>query len=77
MPNNDDIQLKSYQDDLEAGETPDPFMDEAGQDPTKELGVPVDEFKNEIDKQDSGADDEIIDDDQREFVEDLDEDDKD
>lgn len=72
--NNDDIQLKSYQDDLADDNTPDPFMDEAGEDPSEELGVPANELKDELDKEASGADDEIIDDDQREYVEDLDED---
>lgn len=72
MPD-DDIQLQSYQDDLTTDDNAsDPVMDEEGDDPTKELGIPADEFKDELDKQDSGMDDEITDDDQREAIEDGD-----
>lgn len=72
--NNNDIQLKSYQDDLADDNTPDPFMEETGEDPSEELGVPANELKDELDKKASGTDDEIIDDDEREYIEDLDED---
>ena len=74
----DDFQLQSFQDDLAVDDNAtDPLMDELGDDPTKELGIPASEFKAELDKEVSGADDEIVDDDEREYVEDLDEDDKD
>lgn len=72
--NDDDLQLKSYQDDLTTDDTPDPFMNEEGEDPSEELGVPANELKDELDKKASGIDDEIIDDDEREYIEDLDED---
>lgn len=47
---NDDFQLKSYQDDLADDNMPDPFMDEQGDDPSTELGVPPEELKNELDR---------------------------
>lgn len=80
MNNDDDYQLQSYQDDLTTDDNyTDPLMDEMGDDPVTELGVPADEFKNELDK--TLADDDDIDDeddeidvhdDEREFIEDLD-----
>lgn len=71
----DDIQLQSYQDDLTTDDdATDPLMSENGDDPTDDLGVPPDEFEDELDKEDSGLDDEIIDDDRRSFLENLDED---
>lgn len=71
----DDYQLQSFQDDLATDDNePDPVMRELGEDPTRELGIPADEFRDELDKKESGLDDEITDDDEREFVEDLDED---
>lgn len=73
--NDDNFQLQSFQDDLATDDNAtDPLMDEMGEDPTKELGIPASEFKDELDKKDSGLDDEITDDDEREFVEDMDED---
>ena len=75
--NDDDIKLKSFQDDLATDDNvTDPVMDETGDDPTKELGVPVDEFKDELDKQDFGDHLNEGDDDRREDLEDREEDDK-
>lgn len=83
----DDLQLKSYQDDLDDNDTPDPFMREEGEDPTEDLGVSPDEFKQELDKEavddegvwgknpyDDDLDDADLRDDEREYIEDLDED---
>lgn len=80
MNNDDDYQLQSYQDDLVVDDdSTDPLMDELGDDPVDELGVPGDEFKAELDK--TLADEDNIDDDdndidvhddEREFIEDLD-----
>jgi hypothetical protein len=73
--NDDDIQLQSYQDDLTTDDNAtDPLMEEENDDPTKDLGIPADEFGAELDKEDSGSDDEITDDDEREYIEDMDED---
>ena len=70
----DDLTLQNYQDDLDtSSKTHDPVIDEETDDPTEELGVDKEEFKNELDKYDNdeaGHDD----DDRREFIEDLDED---
>jgi hypothetical protein len=61
-----------YQDDLDTDDNKsDPIMDEETDDPTEELGVPVDEFKDELDKYD--FDDSGNDDDMREAIEDRDE----
>jgi hypothetical protein len=49
--NNDDIQLQSYQDDLANDDTSDPLMAEMGEDPAAELGIPPEELKEELDKQ--------------------------
>lgn len=71
----DDIHLQSYQDDLTTDDnSTDPVMDEENDDPTKELGVPADEFGGELDKQDFGDHLDKGDDDRRENLEDLDED---
>ena len=81
MPD-DDYKVQSYQDDLD-NDRPDPFADEAAEDPAEELGVPESEFKEELDKEtgdedeDFGSEDVDIEDDQRESIEDADEDDKD
>ena len=81
MPD-DDYQVRSYQDELD-DDRPDPFANEAADDPAGELGIPEDEFKDELDKEtgdedeDQNADDVDIEDDQRESVEDQDEDDED
>lgn len=75
MNDEDDIQLQSYQDDLATDDSAtDPLMEEEGEDPAEELGVPAEELRDELDKEDSGLDDEILDDDRRSYIEDLDED---
>lgn len=62
-----------YQDDLDTSDdVSDPIMDEAGDDPTEELGVPPEEFRDELDRYD--LDNENTED-AREMMEDLDEDD--
>jgi len=74
----DDYQPQTYQDDLNADDsTTDPLMDETGDDPTEDFGVPPHEFREELDKEydeeDEPDDDDIdIHDDEREFIEDLD-----
>jgi hypothetical protein len=76
----DDYQVQSYQDDLSDDNTPDPFMEEVGEDPTKILGVPPKELETELDKEpddedeDFDSDDVDIQDDQRGLIEDLDDD---
>lgn len=80
--NDDDYQLQSFQDDLAVDDNAtDPLMDEIGEDPTKELGIPASEFKAELDK--AAIDDDNdgiprsdfdIHDDEREYFEDLDDD---
>ena len=85
MNNDDDYQLQSYQDDLTTDDNyTDPLMDEMGDDPTEELGVPADKFKDELDTtltddDGFGAEDDDVDihDDEREFIEDLDSDEED
>lgn len=72
----DDYQPQSYQDDLTTDDNAtDPIMQEEGEDPSKELGVPPSELKNELDKelddQDELDNDNVdIHDDEREYVED-------
>lgn len=52
MPD-DDIQLNSYQDDLNTDDSvTDPVMREEGEDISKELGVPAEELGDELDKED-------------------------
>ena len=47
----DEPESELYQDDLDSdNDDVDPFMDEATDDPTEELGVPPEEFKEELDK---------------------------
>lgn len=73
--NNDDIDLHTYQDDLTTDDNvTDPIMSEENDDPTEELGVPAEEFKAELDKQDFEYSSRDIDDDEREYFEDIDED---
>lgn len=69
----DDIKIRSYQDDLDASDRPDPIANEASDDPTKELGVSPRKFREELDKY---AFDEAGngDDDMREEIEDRDDD---
>ena len=69
----DDIKLQNYQDDLDTdADAVDPIMDEETDDPTEELGVPPEEFRDELDKY--AMDDlERQDDDMREAIEDADE----
>lgn len=72
----DDYQPQSYQDDLTTDDNAaDPIMQEEGEDPSEELGVPPSELKNELDKEfddEDEPDDNNIDvhDDEREYVED-------
>lgn len=54
---NDDIKLHTYQDDLDGDDSmTDPIMEEIGQDPSVELGVPADELRAELDKEDDEED---------------------
>lgn len=82
MPD-DNYQPQSYQDDLTTDDNAtDPIMQEEGEDPTKELGVPADELANELDKEFDDEDelddnDSDVHDDEREYVEDQDDDDLD
>jgi hypothetical protein len=72
MPS-DDVPLHGYQDDLDNRfDDVDPFTDEATDDPTEDLQIPPEEFKDELDKL---AFDDLArgDDDVREMVEDRDE----
>ncbi|HUO61912.1 MAG TPA: hypothetical protein VMT96_00470 [Candidatus Bathyarchaeia archaeon] len=77
----DDFQLRSYQDDLVTDDNAtDPLMDEVSEDPADELGIPRDEFKQELDKaeideldDEEYGDDIDIRDDEREYFQDLDE----
>lgn len=68
----DDLQLQNYQDDLDTSSAvTDPIIDEETDDPTEILGVDRNEFKKELDKYDfdeAGHGD----DDMREEIEDLD-----
>lgn len=76
-------QPQSYQDDLDADDDAvDPFMDEAGDDPTETFGIPADEFADELDKEedddleaDERGNNQDIRDDQSAFIEDLDDED--
>ena len=76
----DDYKVQSYQDDLDDDNRPDPFMDEEAEDPAAELGIPETEFKSELDKEmddedeDFNSDDIDIEDDERNFIEDLNDD---
>jgi hypothetical protein len=64
MTSDDYSPQRSYQDDFDDG--PDPIMNERD-DPTRELGIPANEFAVELDRMDQGED-------ARERIEDLDED---
>ena len=76
MQDDDDIQLQGYQDDLTTDDNAtDPIMDEENDDPTEELGIPPEEFKEELDKEDFGDHNESGDDDRREDFEDREKDD--
>lgn len=69
-----DIKLTNYQDDLDSeDDISDPIINEETDDPTEELGVDSDEFKEELDKYDfdEGG---HGDDDMREEIEDQDDD---
>lgn len=72
------FQPQNYQDDLDNDDDAvDPFMTEEGDDPTKELGIPADKFAQELDKEyddeDEPRDDNVdVHDDEREYIEDLD-----
>lgn len=76
----DDYQPQSYQDDLTTDDNAtDPIMQEEGEDPSEELGVPANELKNELDKELDDEDelddnDSDVHDDQREYVEDQNDD---
>lgn len=67
----DDYIPHTYQDDLDNEDTQvDPLMAEENEDIAKELGIPPEELEEELRKIDTENDD----DDNREFIEDLDED---
>lgn len=69
----DDLDLQNYQDDLDTSVgIPDPVIHEESDDPTEDLGVDPEEFKEELDKYDF---DDVGhgDDDRREDIEDRDE----
>ena len=66
----DELQLQNYQDDLDTRSSlRDPVLDHETDDPTKELGVDVGEFKRELEQ----FDDETGSEDGRETIEDLNE----
>ena len=68
---NDDVQLHNPQDDLDT-ESPDPIMNELGEDPSKEIGIDPKELKKGLD--DIDIDTSNVDDDWREEIEDRDQD---
>lgn len=73
MKDDDDLKLHTYQDDLDT-EKADEFMNEAGEQPAEEIGIPEDAFKEELDA--IALDDlERGNEDMRETIEDRDEDD--
>lgn len=82
MNDDDDYQLQSYQDDLTTDDNvSDPLMDEENDNPAEVFDIPRSEFKDELDKEeidelddDEYPDDIDIRDDEREYIEDLDED---
>jgi hypothetical protein len=67
----DDFQLRSYQDDLDT-EGIDPAMDELGEHPADELGIPQDEYGEEIEKLNIEGDPDSAGEDAREDLEDKD-----
>lgn len=77
MNNDDDLDLQTYQDDLTTDDNAtDPLMDEDHDNPADELGIPEDEYKDELEKELSDEDEDQnsnrvdIQDDQREYTED-------
>ena len=84
MATDDDFQLQSYQDDLTTDDNAsDPLMDKTGEDPAKIFGIPSRRFKEELDKEEADdfddneyPEDVDIRDDQRAYIESLDEDDE-
>lgn len=76
MPD-DDYQPQTYQDDLNTDDSAtDPLMEEEGENPAEEIGIPQEEFADELNKEDFGDHNESDEnDDRREYVEDLEEDD--
>lgn len=76
----DDYQPQSYQDDLATDDNAtDPVMDEEGENPADELGIPEEELADELDKLNVDGDsenpfDDETTDDERELIEDLNED---
>lgn len=78
----DDYQPQGYQDDLVTDDNvTDPVMQENGDDPSIELGVPAGELRDELDKEyddEDEPDDDNVDvhDDERQYIEDADEDDE-
>jgi hypothetical protein len=76
VPQEDDYEVQSYQDDVSTHGN-DPVSDHFGDDPTKELQVPAERFKEELSRYDDenpSDDQEGEADDMREQVEDLSED---
>ncbi len=83
---NDDVQdftpKHGYQDDFDTGaDQTDPIIDEETDDPTEGFGVPPEKFKEELDRLEGDApaanNNDYDQEDMREHVEDLDENDKD
>lgn len=72
MNDNDDLQLQSYQDDLNTDDNAtDPIMEEEGENPAEEIGIPQEEFADELNGLDFGDHNENDDnDDVREAFED-------
>lgn len=70
----DDFDVRTYEDELDNDDDDtDPIMAEETDDPTRELGVPSEELKRELDKLDpEGEDDSYDDEDMREYIEDQD-----
>lgn len=78
----DYVPKNTYQDDFDTGASQtDPVIDEETDDPTEGFGVPPEKFRGELDRLDGDApaneNAEYDQDDMREYVEDLDENDKD
>lgn len=67
---------RTYQDNVNNGDNDsDPIIDEETEDPSEELQIPIDEFKEELDKTDLGDHSEHGSEDMRETIEDREEDD--
>lgn len=80
----DDYTVQSYQDDLDDGNKPDPFMEEEAEDPAETVfGVPDAEFKEKLDEELDDddiildSDDIDIEEDELQNIEDINEDDPD